>query len=427
MALASKGHLENPAAISRLSIASWVLYDLANTIFSLNIISLYFSLWVVNVMGGTDQSYGNANGISMALMFFSAPVLGAISDQAPKRLPFLTISTIVCVLFTLLLGAGGLALSLFFFIIANYFYQAGLIFYDSLLAEVSTEENRGRIGGIGVGVGYLGSVIGIGTGFIILGKNPNAYDSVFKATAILFLIFALPAFFFIRERSRRVPPFNLDAVGRAFGQITQTVARARQYPGLGRFLVGRIFYADAANTVIAFMGIYVTNELGFTAAEAQLVLFVGILAAVLGGLCWGVVVDRLGPKRTLDIVLLLWTVTLVLAVVIPLLHLPSVAFWLVAALAGISLGGTWSADRPLMLRLSPPRYLGQFYGLYAMVGRFAAIIGPVLWGIIVDSLKWGRPAAIASLLVMIVLSFFILRSVSDERRNWGAADLLEPA
>lgn len=414
-------------AITPASIVSWVLYDLANTVFSMNIVSLYFSLWVVNVMGGTDQMYGNANSLSMALMFLTAPVIGALSDQAPRRLPFLLVSTALCIGFTMLLGVGGLALSLVFFIIANYFYQAGLIFYDALLPEVSTEENRGRVGGWGVGIGYLGSFLGIGAGLYLLEVQKASYQAVFIATGVIFLVFAAPIFVFLRERPRRAPPFSPAALGRAFGEVRRTVQRARQYPGLARFLFGRIWYADAANTVIAFMGIYVTNELGFTAGEAQLVLLLGIATAVVGGAALGFVVDRIGPKRTLNYVLLLWMGVFALACAIPWLGLAPRLFYLVAALAGVALGGTWTADRPYMLRLSPPRYVGQFYGLYAMVGRFASIIGPALWGFIVNTLELGRPVAVFSLLLLVVLSFVILQGVSDEPRAWGPEDLAEPA
>ena len=143
----------SPTLPSRLSVLSWALYDLANTIFSMNIVSLYFSLWVVNVMGGSDANYGNANSISMALMFFTAAILGALSDQAGRRKPFLIVTTLICVSFTELLGTGGLFLALVFFIIANYMFQGDLIFYDSLLPAVSAEENRGKVGGFGGGPG----------------------------------------------------------------------------------------------------------------------------------------------------------------------------------------------------------------------------------------------------------------------------------
>ncbi|HEY66573.1 MAG TPA: MFS transporter [Caldilineae bacterium] len=404
------------------AVLSWALYDLANTIFSMNIVSLYFSLWVVNVMGGTDAAYGNANSLSMLLMFLSAPILGALSDQVQRRVPFLIVSTLLCVLFTGLLGANGLFLSLVFFVIANYMFQAGLIFYDALLPVVSTEENRGRVGGLGIGLGYLGSFIGVGSGLLLLDRI--GYTGLFRLSAFLFLIFAMPCFLFVKEpRVSGKLQITREMVVGALRQVRQTVSHARQFPGLIRFLIGRVFYTDPVNTVIVFMGIYVTNEVGFTERQAQIVLLISIAAAVLGGFVWGVVVDRIGPKRSLNVVLLMWMAALTLAFVIAVFDLPSTLFWLVSVTAGVALGGTWSSDRPYMLRLSPPRYVGEFYGLYSMVGRFAAIIGPFMWGFIVDTLGLGRPAAILALLVFIVIAFAILQGVDDHPRKWSP-DLL---
>jgi MFS transporter, UMF1 family len=100
----------------------------------------------------------------------------------------------------------------------------------------------------------------------------------------------------------------------------------------------------------------------------------------------------------------------------------------VAAMAGIALGGVWSADRPYMLRLTPPDRIGEFYGLYGMVGRFSAVSGPILWGLVMYiALQWlglppltGQALAILTLLGMIVVSILILRKVTDEPRDWAA-------
>jgi UMF1 family MFS transporter len=415
-------------------VAGWVLYDLANTIFSLNIVSLYFSIWVVNVMGGGDAAYGFASSLSMAVIFVASPFLGALTDQAPRRMPFLIVSTLLAVALTLALGRGGLGLSLACFALANIAYQAGLQFYDALLPDVSTEENRGRIGGIGIAAGYLGSIIGILTGRALLAgveSLPPAdqsarYASVFQATALLFLVFALPCFFLVRERARNDRRFTPRAFGAAGRQVMATLRSLRRHPQLVRFLVGRVFYTDAVNTVIAFMGIYVTNEVGFTAEESSRVLLVAFLFAVAGGLVWGRVVDRIGPKRTLDRVLWLWVIVFVWTAVVGFLHWPGAAFWPVPCLAGIALGGTWTADRPLMLLLTPPGRVGEFYGLYGMVGRFAAITGPLIWALVADVLGLGRPAAVLTLLVGIVASMIILRRLSpgvgeSDDRAWSSA------
>jgi len=171
-------------------VVSWALYDLANTIFSMNIVSMYLSIWVIKVMGGNDALWGYTNSASMLLVLISAPFLGALSDQAGRRLPFLLFSTVACVALTALLGTWGLVVTLGLFIGANYFFQTGLIFYDATLPVVSTPQTRGLVGGFGIGVGYLGSFTGILTGLLLLDRIGHV--GVFRVTALLFFVFAIP-------------------------------------------------------------------------------------------------------------------------------------------------------------------------------------------------------------------------------------------
>jgi UMF1 family MFS transporter len=218
-------------------------------------------------------------------------------------------------------------------------------------------------------------------------------------------------------------------------QTVETLRQGQRYPGLLRFLVGRVFYTDAVNTVISFMSLYTTNvalSTGLGEAEgsrqAGFVMLSAISFAVAGGFAWGRVVDRIGPKRTLNAVLLLWIAIFGLAAAIGFLRLPMAFLYAVAALAGLALGGVWSADRPYMLRLTPPDRVGEFYGLYGMVGRFSAITGPVLWAATTHvavqrggaSELTGQAWAILTLLAMVVASVLILRRVSDEQRDWDA-------
>lgn len=422
---------EKTAGILTRPVISWALFDLANTVFSMNIVSLFLGLWVVNVMGATDTVWARTNSISMLAVLVSAPFLGAISDQTGRRLHLLLLTTIVCVALTALLGIPGLFGTLILFAIANYCYQAGLIFYDSTLPLVSNEQNRGRVSGFGVGIGYIGSFLGVGIGFLLqpaetlpLDQQTAGYMWIFRASALLFAVFAIPIFLFVKEPVRRRAAIGADLFRRAAHEVGQTFRSVRRYRGLGRFLIGRAFYTDAANTLIVFMGIYVTNEIGFTDAQTNILLMTSIAAAIVGGIVWGRVVDRIGPKRTLNRVLYCWMITFAMTVLIPVLSLPGSLFWGVAALAGISLGGTWASDRPYMLLLSPPAKIGEFYGLYGMIGRFAAVLGPLLWAFVAEDLGFGRPASVAVLLVMILISWTILRGVDDDPREWGPEDRL---
>lgn len=404
---------------TRRSTSSWILYDTANTIFSFNILSAYFPVWLSTDLGLRDSVFAIGNSVSMAIIFFLAPGLGAISDRARRRVPFLVASTVACVVATVPLGFVPWQTSIVFFVLANAGFQAGLIFYDALLADVSTPANRGRIGSIGVGVGYLGSLAGLGLGALILTGHEERDSWVFLVTAAAFLVLALPSFFFVREPERPRHALRWAQIASMARQSFAGVwwlLRRPEDPRMRRFLVGRVFYTDAANTMIAFMGIYAVQEAGFDDAGVRIVLLAGILGAALLSPVWGLLVDRAGPKHALDVVLLTWMLGLTVVVLIPVLSLPKEVFFPTAFLLGGALGGTWSADRPLMLGLAPPARLGEFYGIYAMVGRFSAILGPLLWALVVDGLNLGRPTAVATLLGFMLLAFGILRSLPDPIR-----------
>jgi UMF1 family MFS transporter len=434
-AIAALGVDAGPSSrrIARRSVASWVLYDLANTSFSLGVVTLYFPGLVKYAFGygnGADVPVGALAAVSAAIVFVLAPILGAISDLAARRLPFLVVSTVLCVGATFFLAQATEGLSFVLFVVAVVCFQAGLIFYDSLLPEVSTDENRGRIGGIGVGVGYLGSLLAFVIGTVLLdGRSESTavedHVAVFRGIAIGFLVFALPAFVFVRERPRVAPPLSWRVAPQAFSQLAATARQARRYRGLLPFLVGRMFYADAANTLIVMVVLYATGALAMPKVDAERVAIISIVAAIPAGLAWGRVVDRVGPKRTLDLVLVGWMAifALVAAIPIPALRMPAWLIYPAGAAVGVALAGLWASDRPLMARLAPPRYYGQFFGLYSMVGRFGAIVGPAMWVIIVDALGWGQPAAVMFLLLWVIIAFFVLRQVDDRPRDWGPEDL----
>lgn len=426
----------SPRVIPKRAVSSWILYDLANTIFSMGVVSLYFSLWVRDEVGAdrADVVYGIITAVSMGIIFVISPLLGSMTDRARRRMPFLVVSTLLCVAFTVMIARSGYWVTMLAFIFANAAYQAGLQFYDALLPEVTTEENRGRISGIGVGIGYLGSYFAVGIGFL-----PQSADKpfLFTAIAIAFLLLSIPCFLFVKERGNPNPRpvFGLAMVRESTQETLRTLRGGSQYPGLIRFLVGRVFYTDAINTVISIMTLYTVNVAvasGLSESDgegkARLIMLSAISFAVVGGFMWGWLVDKLGPKRTLDLVLWLWVATFGLASAIGLLSLPWQSLFVVASMAGVALGGIWSADRPLMLRLTPPDRIGEFYGLYGMVGRFSAIMGPLVWGFVgyicITTLgmkpAFGQGIGVLVLLAFVFIAMRILRSVTDEPRDWDA-------
>ncbi len=153
-----------------LPLVSWILYDFANTIFSMNIVTLYFSLWVTMNNGKPDLWVGAANAASAALIVVALPLLGVWSDAYKRKRAYLNIATIGCCALTAMMGiaamsgmgtTGRVAVAVGCFILANFGYHAGLVFYNALLTSVSEPATIGRVSGYGVGAGYLGAIVGL--------------------------------------------------------------------------------------------------------------------------------------------------------------------------------------------------------------------------------------------------------------------------
>jgi UMF1 family MFS transporter len=406
----------------RLSLTSWVVYDLANTIFALGVVGLYFSDWLI----ASDQPDSALAAVQIAaavVVIFVAPWAGARSDAKGTRIPTLIVTTVVAVGATAMLGTGPVLLTLVMLWIAVIGVNTGSVVYDALLIDVSTADNRGWVSGLGVGVGYLGSFIGLGIGLVTLDVLEWGHAATFRTLAVAFLIFAIPAFLFIDERHGRADeavPRMRDVTGR----LAHSWRLASQYDDVVRFLVGRFFYTDAINTLITgFLAIFVIDELGLDRQFFTALMGVAITAAIVGGLATGRFVNAWGPLRVLRMVLVLWILALASGIMAAVTGQTTLA-WVIGPVGGFALGATWASDRVVMTRISPPAHLGEFYGLYATVGRFATIVGPLVWAVVVDALDLGRNVAMGALGVFIAVAWWILGGVDDSPREWPEADLL---
>ena len=161
---------------------------------------------------------------------------------------------------------------------------------------------------------------------------------------------------------------------------------------------------------MVFGGIYVSNELGFTQENAQYVLMAAIISAILASFLWGSLVDKIGPLKSLKIDLSLWIIVLIGGAYLAYAEIHIIYSWILFNLAGVAISGIWTTDRPYLLTLSTPEYVGQFFGLYSMVGRISSIIGFFVWGYITDGIQLGRPVAVIFLAITILISLLILNS-----------------
>lgn len=412
----------SPTGPTRLATASWIVYDLANTIFALGVVGLYFSDWLVSE-GHPDSFLAAVQAGAAAVVIFLAPWVGARSDVLGKRVPTLVVTTLFAVGATAVLATGPVWLTLLMLWIAVISVNTGSVVYDALLVDVSVESNRGRISGWGIGVGYVGSFIGLGLGLLALDVLNWGYSGAFRLIAGAFLVFALPSFFFIHERPG-VDDAPLPTVPEIARRLFHSWQKARKYDGVVPFLVGRFFYTDAINTLIGgFLAIFVIDELGYERESFTLLLGIAITAAIFGGIGAGPVIERLGPLRVLRVVLLMWILAIASGIVAATTGLTEIA-WVIGPLGGLALGATWASDRVVMIKVSPPRHLGEFYGLYGTVARFATIAGPLVWALIVDAMGLPRSFAMGALAGLIAVGWLILSRVDDSDRPWGPEDRL---
>jgi MFS transporter, UMF1 family len=445
---------------------SWALYDFSNTIFSMNVATLYFSVWFVTDIGATEVQYATANGIASVMVVAAIPILGAISDVRRRRKSWVVWFTVVSCLACVLMGAfgattlplvgtsidtgavrdpswhptvGSLLPVLACYVIANFAYQAAQPFYNAMMPELVPVEERGRLSGFGAAIGYVGSIVGVMLvfpfftgGLPLLGQLPEGVVtalrtivpftshagrvSTFVPTGVLFLLFSLPLFFVCRDHNPapKNTPVNFR---KAFGDVLQTVRDAKQHPGALRFILASFVYQDAVGTIVGFMTLYAVNALGFSAGSEVTLFVVLTIPAILGSYVAGVMVDRIGPKRTLLMTLWIWVVLLIAMVMVP----NQGAFWGVGFALGLNFGGVVAAERPMLLSLIPDAEAGRYFSLMLLSARVAAIAGPFLWGYTV---KWSEPSfgtaaayrlAVLTVGVMFVIAIFILRGVPDRR------------
>jgi len=403
---------------------AWSLYDFANTIFSFAVVSGAIGLYLNDRFGARDGAIylAIAVAVSVGLNAIVSPILGAISDRGGRRMPFLLFFTALCIGATFFTADVPALLGLVLFVVANFAYQAALIYYDATLKTVSYPESRGRLSGIGTAIGYCGTVV---VGLLIFLLDVPVADR-FRLAALLYLVFAVPIFLVVREpRPSGEPPLRVGDVVASFGQLRASIAHARSVPGLGRFLLGRFFYSDAVNTVIVVMSVVTTEALGVSDATANVILLLLTVVAIGMSFVWGWLCDRWGPKRTLLLVLASWAVGLVLGgVAIGFGSAGLVPFLVAGAILGSGLGGVTVADRVLMVRLSPPERIGEFFGLYGLAGKGSQVIGTLLYGLIIalllDTLGNGAyQVAVLSLLVTMLIGLWLVWPVRDDWAGSG--------
>jgi UMF1 family MFS transporter len=401
---------------SRGPILSWALFDFANTAFYVTILTVGYPLYFREIVAGggpyADALWGLAFSISMVVVALLSPLLGAVADAGGGKKGFLALFTALCIIATAALSGvmpGMVAAGIALLVLANIGFEAGLVFYDAFLPEITTERSYGRVSGYGFAAGYAGSLLTLAAAFPLYsgGFEPANLDNVrisFVMAAGIFLLFSLPLFLFLPDR-QRVHRLDLEILQSGFTRLIGTFRSLAQYRNIAWFLGAYFLYVDGINTIIVFSSIFARQTLGFDIGE--IVLFFALIqtTALIGSIAFGVLADHLGHKRTLVITLLLWLSITVAAFFVT----SKLAFTVIGGFAGIALGSSQSTSRSLMSRIIPKDKKTEFFGFYSFFGKASAILGPVVFGLVSSLLD--QRTAILSVGLFLLAGLLMLRRV----------------
>lgn len=412
------------ARAARKQELGWAFYDWANSAFATTVMAGFFPLFFklywsagADVADSTFQ-LALANSLASLAVAVVAPVLGAHTDYSRSKKRWLAaFAAIGCI------GTAGLALvakgdfptASLLYMVAMLGFSGSLVFYDALLTSVASPADSDRVSSLGYGLGYLGGGVLFLLNVLMYGKptllgladGPTAVRVSFAMVAVWWAAFTLPLLRFVHERGAAQQKAGVSAVSRAITDAIRTVKRLRSMRELTLFLVAYFLYIDGVGT-IQKMAVDYGLSIGLPSQSLiialLLVQFIGFPAAI----GFGRLAGRLGTRRAILLGIGIYVVITVLGAGMTSAR----DFYVLAVLVGLAQGGVQALSRSFFSRLIPAEESGEFFGFYNMLGRFSAVLGPMLMG--VTGLVTGSPRlSILSVAILLVAGGLLLSRVPE--------------
>ncbi len=416
-------------------ILSWSLYDWANSAFATTVMAGFFPTFFDSYWSSGDAIestfyLGLANSAASLIVAALSPFLGAIADKTSMKKKFLIFFAFLGATMTgclALVEQGNWQMALMFFVIASIGFASGNLFYDSMLISVSygTDKSIDFISAFGFALGYIGGGILLVVN-VLMYTQPHLFgfaDGVegikvsFITVGIWWAVFTIPIILFVKEPKVSEKLSIPRAIKAGYNQLSDTFKEVRKLKVVSTFLIAYWLYIDGVDTIIK-MAIKYGTSLGFASTSLIVALLITQFVAFPAVLLFNMMGKKIGIKKALYIAIFAYSIITVFGIFMT----SEIHFYILAVCIGMFQGGIQAASRSYYTRLIPKEKAGEFFGFYNMLGKFAAVVGPLLMGSI-TKITGNVRIGMASVIILFVLGFIFLRKVDTEEGKKLASTL----
>ena len=412
--------------LKRKRVISWALYDWANSAFATTVMAGFFplffkSFWAADLSPAESTAViGTTNSLAGLFIMLLAPILGAYSDLGKFKKKFLAFFALLGVLSTgylYFIPQGDWVIAASLYALAVIGFSGGNIFYDSLIASVSKQDQRNKVSSLGFSLGYLGGgllfvinvLMYLNPAWFGLSSQSEAILWSFLSVAVWWAVFSLPLFMSVEEKSNaEISKGLFETITEAFKAVASTLREIKKHKRVAIFLIAYWLYIDGVDTIVR-MAVAYGSDIGLDASSMITALLLTQFVGFPATLVFGIYADKIGFKKILTIGISIYILVTFYAYYMS----TALEFYILAGTVGLVQGGVQAISRSFFSTIIPVNKEAQFFGFYNLVGKSAVFLGPVLVSWV--ALIFGNPRfGILSLLFLLVPGLILLWMVPDK-------------
>lgn len=397
---------------------SWILYDCANSAYSMAITTALFPIYF-GMIGGNEMNLGYYNSFASIIIAILSPVLGTIADFRGMKKRIFTLFSIIAIFSTLFLsfaGELGLPLLMAFFILGSVTFAGSNIFYDAFLVDVTNDERMDKISTAGFAYGYIASVIPFMfclVAVLIFGmKNPLGYQIGFVITALWWLVLTIPMYKNV-DQVYGVDPVP-NPVKESFSTIFHTLKDIKKNKVVVIFLCSYFLYIDGVDTIIKMVIPYAKSVLDADKFNTLVLLGILIYVQIVAfpfAIIYGKLADKFETRTMIKVGIITYMVSVIFAYFMSnLIHVFVLSTFIASAQGGIQ-----ALSRSYYAKIIPKENANEFFGFYNIFGKFAAIVGPFIMSLI-TTITHNPRYSILGIIPLFVVGYIIMLQLPKEEK-----------